>query len=61
MGSNGNYSKKEELLMISEDPFEKINIQDAFVKKVIKKHEKEVKEDMRKKITSKKVTSNGVH
>jgi polyphosphate kinase len=61
MGSNGNYSKKEELLMISEEPFEKINIQDAFVKKVIKKHEKEVKEDMRKKITSKKVTSNGVH
>jgi polyphosphate kinase len=61
MGSNGNYSKKEELLMISEEPFEKINIQDAFVKKVIKKHEKEVKEDMRKKITSKKVSSNGVH
>ncbi|MCB0727655.1 MAG: polyphosphate kinase 1 [Ignavibacteriae bacterium] len=61
MGSNGNYTRKEELLKISEEPFEKINIQEAFVKKVIKKHEKEVKEDMRKKITSKKVSSNGVH
>lgn len=61
MGSNGNYTRKEELLMISEEPFEKINIQELFVKKVIKKHEKEVKEDMRKKITSKKIATNGIH
>ncbi len=61
MNSNGNYTKKEELLKISDDPFEKINIQEYFVKKVIKKHEKELKEDLRKKITSKKVTTNGFH
>ncbi|MEO8665140.1 MAG: polyphosphate kinase 1 [Ignavibacteria bacterium] len=56
MGSNGNYTKKEELLKISDDPFDKINIQEYFVKKVIKKHEKELKDDMRKK-----VSQNGIH
>lgn len=61
MNSNGNYTKKEELLKISDEPFDKINIQEYFVKKVIKKHEKELKDDMRKKVTSKKITTNGVH
>jgi len=62
MSSNGNYTRKEELLKISDEPFDRINIQEDFVKKVIKKHEKELKEDMRKKITSKKITTtNGVH
>jgi polyphosphate kinase len=61
MSSNGSYTRKEELLKISDEPFDKVNIQEDFVKKVIKKHEKELKEDMRKKITSKKVTTNGVH
>lgn len=57
MNSNGNYTRKEELLKISDEPFEKINIQEHFVKKVIKKYEKELKDDMRKKVTS----TNGVH
>ena len=61
MSSDGSYTKKEDLLKISDEPFDKVNIQEDFVKKVIKKHEKELKEDMRKKITSKKVASNGVH
>ncbi len=56
MSSNGSYIRKEELLKISDHPFEKVNIQEDFVKKVIKKHEKELKEDVRKKISS-----NGVH
>lgn len=56
MGSNGNYTRKEDLLKISEEPFEKVNIQEYFVKKVIKKHEKELKDDMRKK-----VSQNGIH
>lgn len=56
MGSNGNYTKKEELLKISDEAFEKVNIQEYFVKKVIKKHEKELKDDTRKK-----VSQNGVH
>ncbi|MEO8211484.1 MAG: polyphosphate kinase 1 [bacterium] len=56
MNSNGNYTKKEELLKISDEPFEKINIQEHFVKKVIKKYEKELKESLRKKISS----TNGV-
>ena len=60
MSSNGNYTRKEDLLKISDEPFEKINIQENFVKKVIKKHEKELKEDMRKKVTTKKIGSNGV-
>ncbi|MDQ3021940.1 MAG: polyphosphate kinase 1 [Bacteroidota bacterium] len=57
MNSNGNYTKKEELLKISDEPFEKINIQEHFVKKVIKKYEKELKDNLRKKISS----TNGVH
>ncbi len=57
MNSNGNYTRKEELLKISDEPFEKINIQDNFVKKVIKKYEKELKDDMRKKVTN----TNGIH
>jgi polyphosphate kinase len=57
MNSNGNYTRKEELLKISDEPFDKINIQEHFVKKVIKKHEKELKDDLRKKIAS----TNGVH
>jgi len=56
MSSNGSYTRKEDLLKISDEPFEKINIQENFVKKVIKKHEKEMKEDLRKK-----VSTNGVH
>ncbi|MEP7146911.1 MAG: polyphosphate kinase 1 [bacterium] len=56
MGSNGNYTKKEELLKISDEAFEKVNIQEYFVKKVIKKHLKELKDDTRKK-----VSQNGVH
>lgn len=56
MRSDGQYTRKEELLKISEEPFEKVNIQEHFVKKVIRKHEKEMKEDLRKKITT-----NGVH
>jgi polyphosphate kinase len=61
MGSNGNYTRKEDLLKISDEPFDKMNIQESFVKKVIKKHEKDLKEDLRKKITGKKLTaSNGI-
>ncbi|MEO8447745.1 MAG: RNA degradosome polyphosphate kinase, partial [bacterium] len=56
MMSNGTYSKKEDLLKISDEQFEKLNIQEHFVKKVIKKYEKELKEDLRKKISA-----NGVH
>ena len=58
MGSNGNYTRKEELLKISEEPFEKINIQEAFVKKVIKKHEKE--ESPRKKYLKACITVPGI-
>jgi polyphosphate kinase len=56
MGSNGSYTKKEDLLKISDESFDKVNIQEYFVKKVIRKHEKELKDDMRKK-----VSQNGVH
>ncbi len=52
MMSDGSYIKKEELLKISDEPFESVNIQDYFVRKVIKKYEKELKQDLRKKITS---------
>ncbi len=50
MMSDGSYIKKEELLKISDEPFESVNIQDYFVRKVIKKYEKELKQDLRKKI-----------
>lgn len=56
MMSDGRYIKKEELLKESSEPFERVNIQEFFVKKVIKKYEKELKKEMRKKITK-----NGVH
>ena len=51
MLSNGTYIKKSEILKESSEPYEKINIQEYFVKKVIKKHEKELKQEMRKKTT----------
>ena len=56
MMSDGTYIKKEELLKESSEPFESLNIQEYFVKKVIKKYEKELKQEMRKKITQ-----NGTH
>jgi polyphosphate kinase len=56
MSSNGSYTRKEDLLKISDEPFEHVNIQEHFVKKVIKKHEKEMKDELRKK-----VSTNGVH
>lgn len=40
MMSDGTYIKKEELLKESSEPFESLNIQEYFVKKVIKKYEK---------------------
>jgi polyphosphate kinase len=62
MMSDGSYIRKEELLNESTEPYDKVNIQEYFVKKVIKKHEKELKQEMRKKITSKKIAAtNGVH
>lgn len=62
MMSNGSYIKKSELLKDSSAPYEQVNIQEYFVKKVIKKYEKELKMEMRKKATSKKiVNTNGVH
>jgi len=56
MMSDGSYVKKKELLKESSKPFENINIQEYFVKKVIKKYEKEIKQESRKKISQ-----NGVH
>jgi polyphosphate kinase len=56
MLSDGTYTKKENLLKENNEHSEKINIQEYFVKKVIKKHEKELKADLRKKIST-----NGVH
>lgn len=61
MMSDGSYIRKEELLNESTEPYDKVNIQEYFVKKVIKKYEKELKQEMRKKITSKKIITNGVH
>lgn len=62
MMSDGSYIRKEELLNESTESYDKVNIQEYFVKKVIKKHEKELKQEMRKKITSKKIAAtNGVH
>lgn len=56
MMSNGSYIRKSEFLMENSDHYDKVNIQEYFVKKVIKKYEKELKQEMRKK-----VTRNGVH
>lgn len=52
MMSDGSYVRKEELIRISDEPFESVNMQEYFVKKVIKKYEKELKQDLRKKITT---------
>ncbi|MEO6695610.1 MAG: polyphosphate kinase 1 [Ignavibacteria bacterium] len=56
MMSDGSYAMKEDLLKESDEPFDNVDIQEYFVKKVIKKHEKELKKEMRKKISQ-----NGVH
>jgi polyphosphate kinase len=56
MMSDGTYVMKEDLLKESSEPFDKVNIQEYFVKKVIKKYEKELKQEMRKKIFQ-----NGAH
>jgi len=56
MMSDGTYVMKEDLLKESSEPFDKVNIQEYFVKKVIKKYEKELKQEMRKKISQ-----NGAH
>lgn len=49
MMSNGEYLKKSKLLKESGEPFKELNIQEHFVKKVIRKHEKEIREEAGKK------------
>ena len=56
MLSDGTYVKKKDFLKETSEQFENINIQEYFVKKVIKKYEKEIKQEARKKISQ-----NGVH
>ncbi len=53
MLSNGDYVRKSLLLKEKGEPFKEINIQEHFVKKVIRKHERELKEEMRKKVQAK--------
>lgn len=49
MQSDGSYVKKSALLKELGREFKDVNIQEHFVKKVIRKHEKEIKEEMVKK------------
>ena len=56
MLSNGDYVRKSSLLKEKGEPFKDINIQEHFVKKVIRKHERELKEEMRKKVLAKEAT-----
>ncbi|MBK6876008.1 MAG: hypothetical protein IPG99_05995 [Ignavibacteria bacterium] len=53
MMSNGDYVRKSLLLKDQGTPFKDVNIQEYFVKKVISKHERELKEEMRKKVIAK--------
>ncbi len=53
MLSNGDYVRKSQLLKEKGEPFKEINIQEHFVKKVIRKHERELKEEMRRKALAK--------
>jgi polyphosphate kinase len=53
MLSNGNYVRKSLLLKERGEQFKDVNIQEHFVRKVIRKHEKELREEMVKKAAQK--------
>ncbi|MBS1518451.1 MAG: polyphosphate kinase 1 [Bacteroidetes bacterium] len=56
MLNDGSYIRKEDFLKLNDMPFEKVNVQENLLEKAVIKTEKEMKENLRKK-----VSQNGVH